>query len=86
MISTERNCAQRVAAPSVEPPPPPPPSSKEALSPKTEPDTSAETSCTSWVVDGSGFLSPTGPVLKEVMDMVDGVGPPFFPYKTLVLF
>ena len=82
MISTERNCAQRVAAPSVEPPPPPP-SSKEALSPKTEPDTSAETS---WVVDGSGFLSPTGPVLKEVMDMVDGVGPPFFPYKTLVLF
>ncbi|CAL8337034.1 unnamed protein product [Merluccius merluccius] len=68
MISTERNCAQRVAAPSVEPPS----SSKEALSPKTEPDTSAETSCTSWVVDSSGFLSPTGPVLKEVMDMVDG--------------
>jgi hypothetical protein len=29
------------------------------------------------VVDSSGFLSPTGPVLKEVMDMVDGVGPVF---------
>ncbi|KAG7278630.1 hypothetical protein CRUP_031925 [Coryphaenoides rupestris] len=45
---------------------------QEAPSPKTEPDTSAENSCTSWVVDSSGFLSPTGPVLKEVMEMVDG--------------
>uniref|UniRef100_A0A3Q1FRC8 V-myb avian myeloblastosis viral oncogene homolog-like 2b n=1 Tax=Acanthochromis polyacanthus TaxID=80966 RepID=A0A3Q1FRC8_9TELE len=41
-------------------------------SPKTEPDTSGEVSCTNWVVDSSGFLSPTGPVLKEVLDMVDG--------------
>ncbi|KAJ3603265.1 hypothetical protein NHX12_031007 [Muraenolepis orangiensis] len=59
---TDRKCAQKVD----------PSSSKEALSPKNEPDSSAETSCTSWVVDSSGFLSPTGPVLKEVMDMVDG--------------
>uniref|UniRef100_A0A8C3AEA5 V-myb avian myeloblastosis viral oncogene homolog-like 2b n=1 Tax=Cyclopterus lumpus TaxID=8103 RepID=A0A8C3AEA5_CYCLU len=31
-----------------------------------------EMNITSWVVDSSGFLSPTGPVLKEVLDMVDG--------------
>ncbi|XP_069570917.1 v-myb avian myeloblastosis viral oncogene homolog-like 2b [Brachyistius frenatus] len=47
------------------------PSPKDSLSPKTE-DTSEETTCTSWVVDSSGFLTPTGPVLKEVLDMVDG--------------
>ncbi|CAL1608765.1 unnamed protein product [Knipowitschia caucasica] len=33
---------------------------------------SGDANITSWVVDGSGFLSPTGPVLKEVLDMVDG--------------
>uniref|UniRef100_A0AAQ5YB23 V-myb avian myeloblastosis viral oncogene homolog-like 2b n=1 Tax=Amphiprion ocellaris TaxID=80972 RepID=A0AAQ5YB23_AMPOC len=47
-------------------------SPKDSLSLKTEPDTSGEVSCTNWVVDSSGFLSPTGPVLKEVLDMVDG--------------
>ena len=73
MTPTDRKCAQRIAAPSVDPHPPSS-SSKETFSPKIEPDASAETS---WVVDSSGFLSPTGPVLKEVMDMVDGVGPVF---------
>lgn len=48
-------------------------SPKEGLSPKTEADASGETSCSSWVVDSSGFLSPNGPALKEVLDMVDGV-------------
>ncbi|CAK6958746.1 v-myb avian myeloblastosis viral oncogene homolog-like 2b [Scomber scombrus] len=48
------------------------PSPKDTLSPKTETDSTGDMSCTSWVVDSSGFLSPTGPVLKEVMDMVDG--------------
>ena len=80
MTPTDRKCAQRIAAPSVNPSPS---SSKGTLSPKTEPDASAETS---WVVDSSGFLSPTGPVLKEVMDMVDGVGPVFSPYEIGVLF
>ncbi|XP_068171674.1 v-myb avian myeloblastosis viral oncogene homolog-like 2b isoform X2 [Antennarius striatus] len=46
---------------------------KRGVSPKCEADTSpGEMSCSSWVVDSSGFLSPTGPVLKEVLDMVDG--------------
>lgn len=45
------------------------PSPKDSLSPKTD----GEMSCGSWVVDGSGFLSPTGPALKEVLDLVDGV-------------
>uniref|UniRef100_A0A8C7Y1Q1 V-myb avian myeloblastosis viral oncogene homolog-like 2b n=1 Tax=Oryzias sinensis TaxID=183150 RepID=A0A8C7Y1Q1_9TELE len=44
------------------------PSPKDSLSPKTD----GEMSCGSWVVDGSGFLSPTGPALKEVLDLVDG--------------
>ncbi|XP_073324780.1 v-myb avian myeloblastosis viral oncogene homolog-like 2b isoform X4 [Pagrus major] len=48
-------------------------SPKESLSPKTEADTtSGDMSCSSWVVDSSGFLSPNGPALKEVLDMVDG--------------
>ncbi|KAM6980794.1 v-myb avian myeloblastosis viral oncogene homolog-like 2b [Aplochiton taeniatus] len=46
--------------------------SKDGVILKSDPDTSGEMSSTSWVVDSSGFLSPTGPVLKEVMDMVDG--------------
>lgn len=49
-------------------------SPKESLSPKTETDsTSGDMSCSSWVVDSSGFLSPNGPALKEVLDLVDGV-------------
>lgn len=47
-------------------------SPKESLSPGTE----GEMSSSSWVVDGSGFLSPAGPALKEVLDMVDGVRVP----------
>ncbi|KAM4588888.1 v-myb avian myeloblastosis viral oncogene homolog-like 2b [Odontesthes bonariensis] len=43
----------------------------DGLSPKTEADAAGEMSGT-WVVDSSGFLSPTGPALKEVLDMVDG--------------
>lgn len=46
---------------------------KNNLSPKTDVEGAGETSSTSWVIDSSGFLSPTGPVLKEVLDMVDGV-------------
>lgn len=41
-------------------------------SPKVDSEANGDTNCTNWVVDGSGFLSPTGPVLKEVLDMVDG--------------
>uniref|UniRef100_A0A8C3AE90 V-myb avian myeloblastosis viral oncogene homolog-like 2b n=1 Tax=Cyclopterus lumpus TaxID=8103 RepID=A0A8C3AE90_CYCLU len=41
----------------------------EQTTPKSE---AGEMNITSWVVDSSGFLSPTGPVLKEVLDMVDG--------------
>ncbi|XP_054473015.1 v-myb avian myeloblastosis viral oncogene homolog-like 2b [Anoplopoma fimbria] len=44
----------------------------ESLSPKSEGDAAGEMNITSWVVDSSGFLSPAGPVLKEVLDMVDG--------------
>ncbi|XP_054883011.1 v-myb avian myeloblastosis viral oncogene homolog-like 2b [Poeciliopsis prolifica] len=39
---------------------------------KMEFDAGEEASGTNWVVDSSGFLSPTGPALKEVLDMVDG--------------
>ncbi|XP_056293774.1 v-myb avian myeloblastosis viral oncogene homolog-like 2b isoform X2 [Pseudoliparis swirei] len=44
-------------------------SPKDGSSPKSD---VGEMNSTSWVVDSSGFLSPTGPVLKEVLDMVDG--------------
>ncbi|MEQ2236230.1 hypothetical protein ILYODFUR_010432 [Ilyodon furcidens] len=47
-------------------------SPKDSSSIKTEEDTSEESSGTHWVVDSSGFLSPTGPTLKEVLDLVDG--------------
>ncbi|KAG7494787.1 myb-related protein B [Solea senegalensis] len=39
---------------------------------KTEADPSGEMNSTNWVVDTSGFLSPVGSGLKEVLDMVDG--------------
>ncbi|XP_028261994.1 v-myb avian myeloblastosis viral oncogene homolog-like 2b [Parambassis ranga] len=45
---------------------------KDSLSPKNEEDTTGDLNSTSWVVDSSGFLSPNGPALKEVLDMVDG--------------
>uniref|UniRef100_G3P9G8 V-myb avian myeloblastosis viral oncogene homolog-like 2b n=1 Tax=Gasterosteus aculeatus aculeatus TaxID=481459 RepID=G3P9G8_GASAC len=45
---------------------------KEGSSPKSEADAAGEMTSTSWVVDSSGFLSPTGPVLKEVLELVDG--------------
>ncbi|KAM4612550.1 v-myb avian myeloblastosis viral oncogene homolog-like 2b [Polymixia lowei] len=62
-----RNSSPKEAGPSKAAPSP-----KDGLSPKTEPDASGEVNSTNWVVDSSGFLSPTGPALKEVMDMVDG--------------
>lgn len=47
---------------------------KEDLSPRNDTDsTPGEINSASWVVDSSGFLSPAGPVLKEVLDLVDGV-------------
>lgn len=47
---------------------------KEGLSPRKDSDLSpGEINSASWVVDSSGFLSPAGPVLKEVLDLVDGV-------------
>ncbi|KAM6927440.1 v-myb avian myeloblastosis viral oncogene homolog-like 2b [Xenentodon cancila] len=48
------------------------PSPKDSLSPNSEVDNTGEMGSTNWVVDESGFLSPTGPALKEVLDMVDG--------------
>ncbi|KAL0978668.1 hypothetical protein UPYG_G00173700 [Umbra pygmaea] len=40
---------------------------------KNEPDTpGGDLNTSGWVVDSAGFLSPNGPALKEVMDMVDG--------------
>ncbi|KAM9408423.1 v-myb avian myeloblastosis viral oncogene homolog-like 2b [Pholidichthys leucotaenia] len=45
------------------------PSQSDSLSPKTE---AGSPGATNWVADGSGFLSPAGPALKEVLDMVDG--------------
>lgn len=46
---------------------------KESLSPRNDTDpTTGEINSASWVVDSSGFLSPAGPVLKEVLDLVDG--------------
>ncbi|XP_039859043.1 v-myb avian myeloblastosis viral oncogene homolog-like 2b [Simochromis diagramma] len=47
-------------------------SPSNSLSPKSEVDSTGALNSTSWVVDSSGFLSPTGPALKEVLDMVDG--------------
>lgn len=48
-------------------------SPKGRFSPKAETEPTGEMSSSSWVADSSGFLSPTGPALKEVMDLVDGV-------------
>uniref|UniRef100_A0A3Q4HNL7 V-myb avian myeloblastosis viral oncogene homolog-like 2b n=1 Tax=Neolamprologus brichardi TaxID=32507 RepID=A0A3Q4HNL7_NEOBR len=45
------------------------PSPSNSLSPKSEVDSTGALNSTSWVVDSSGFLSPTGPALKEVLDM-----------------
>ncbi|KAM9859074.1 v-myb avian myeloblastosis viral oncogene homolog-like 2b [Aulostomus maculatus] len=45
---------------------------KDSLSPRTEADSQGDPNIISWVVDSTGFLSPTGPVLKEVLDLVDG--------------
>lgn len=49
-------------------------SPQQSKTPKSEPNTpGGELNTSSWVVDSSGFLSPNGPALKEVMEMVDGV-------------
>ncbi|XP_015243546.1 PREDICTED: myb-related protein B [Cyprinodon variegatus] len=45
---------------------------KNSASIKSDDETSEEPNGTNWVVDSSGFLSPTGPALKEVLEMVDG--------------
>lgn len=50
------------------------PSPKDSASLLSEGDNAGEMNCINWVVDNSGFLSPAGPVLREVLDMVDGVG------------
>ncbi|XP_077386872.1 v-myb avian myeloblastosis viral oncogene homolog-like 2b isoform X1 [Festucalex cinctus] len=47
------------------------PSPKDVSS-LSEGDSTLEMNPTHWVVDDSGFLSPTGPSLREVLDMVDG--------------
>uniref|UniRef100_A0A672FE46 V-myb avian myeloblastosis viral oncogene homolog-like 2b n=1 Tax=Salarias fasciatus TaxID=181472 RepID=A0A672FE46_SALFA len=49
-------------------------SPKDSLSPNgdMESDATGDMNMTNWVVDSSGFLSPTGPAMKEVLDMVDG--------------
>uniref|UniRef100_A0A6Q2ZHC2 V-myb avian myeloblastosis viral oncogene homolog-like 2b n=1 Tax=Esox lucius TaxID=8010 RepID=A0A6Q2ZHC2_ESOLU len=48
-------------------------SPQQSKMPKSEPDTpGSELNTSGWVVDSAGFLSPNGPALKEVMDMVDG--------------
>ncbi|CDQ83673.1 unnamed protein product [Oncorhynchus mykiss] len=48
-------------------------SPQQSKTPKSEPNTpGGELNTSSWVVDSSGFLSPNGPALKEVMEMVDG--------------
>uniref|UniRef100_A0A672F8W4 V-myb avian myeloblastosis viral oncogene homolog-like 2b n=1 Tax=Salarias fasciatus TaxID=181472 RepID=A0A672F8W4_SALFA len=46
----------------------------DSLSPNgdMESDATGDMNMTNWVVDSSGFLSPTGPAMKEVLDMVDG--------------
>ncbi|KAL2090770.1 hypothetical protein ACEWY4_013033 [Coilia grayii] len=50
-----------------------PPCRKGVETPKRESDSGGESSTNSWVVDSSGFLSPSsGPVLKEVMEMMEG--------------
>ncbi|XP_072307802.1 v-myb avian myeloblastosis viral oncogene homolog-like 2b [Eucyclogobius newberryi] len=46
-------------------------STKVNLALKVDSDT-GDPNGTNWVVDGSGFLSPNGPALKEVLDLVDG--------------
>ncbi|CAB1314708.1 unnamed protein product [Coregonus sp. 'balchen'] len=48
-------------------------SPQQSKTPKSEPNTpGGELNTNSWVVDSSGFLSPNGPGLKEVMEMVVG--------------
>ncbi|XP_012694000.1 v-myb avian myeloblastosis viral oncogene homolog-like 2b isoform X2 [Clupea harengus] len=49
-----------------------PPCRKGVVTPKRDSDSGGESS-TNWVVDSSGFLSPSSaPALKEVMEMMDG--------------
>ncbi|KAJ7998536.1 hypothetical protein DPEC_G00205930 [Dallia pectoralis] len=64
--STVRGGPSEAASHKVDSPPP-------SKMPKMEPDTpGGELNTSGWVVDSAGFLSPNGPALKEVMDMVDG--------------
>lgn len=57
---------------------------KESSDIKTETDSSGELSSCSWGVDNSGFLSPAGSGLKEVLDMVEGVSLVWFNLPTPV--
>lgn len=52
-----------------------PPCRKGVVTPKRESSPGGgESSLSQWVVDSSGFLSPSsGPALKEVMEMMEGV-------------
>ncbi|RXM94458.1 Myb-related protein B [Acipenser ruthenus] len=51
----------------------PPPQTVGLLTPKSEPDASGDPCPSRWVVDSSGFLSPTpGPAFKEALELIEG--------------
>ncbi|XP_041112666.1 v-myb avian myeloblastosis viral oncogene homolog-like 2b isoform X4 [Polyodon spathula] len=51
----------------------PPPQTAGLLTPKSEPDASGDPCPSRWVVDSSGFLSPTpGPAFKEALELIEG--------------
>ncbi|XP_063071833.1 v-myb avian myeloblastosis viral oncogene homolog-like 2b [Engraulis encrasicolus] len=65
--------AIEVTSPKPESSSPSPPCRRGVQTPKRELDSGGESSTCSWVVDSSGFLSPSsGPALKEVMEMMEG--------------
>ncbi|MBN3282683.1 MYBB protein, partial [Polyodon spathula] len=54
----------------------PPPQTAGLLTPKSEPDASGDPCPSRWVVDSSGFLSPTpGPAFKEALELIEGSSP-----------
>ncbi|KAK1156203.1 hypothetical protein AOXY_G26333 [Acipenser oxyrinchus oxyrinchus] len=54
----------------------PPPQTVGLLTPKSEPDASGDPCPSRWVVDSSGFLSPTpGPAFKEALELIEGSSP-----------
>lgn len=47
---------------------------KAPTTPVSEADSSGDPNVSTWVMDSSGFLSPSAaPTLKEVMELMDGV-------------